>query len=80
MAGSGNIDAALRDAIGGEPPAEVAELEAAEQRVLAELIADSRQRQQQQLQKALEDALGYLPRLLRAPVRRVLFPKRGGGK
>lgn len=80
MVGSGELEAALRDAIGGEPPAEVAELDAAKQRVLAELIADSRQRQQQQLQKALENALAHLPRLLRAPVRRVLFPKRGGSK
>lgn len=80
MAESGKVDAALRGAIGAEPPAPVAELGATEQRALAALIADSRQRQQQQLQKALEDALGYLPRLLRAPVRRVLFPKRGGGK
>ena len=80
MTGSGKAEAELRSAVGAEPPVPVAELVAASQHALAELIADSRQRQQQQLQKALEDALGYLPRLLRAPVRRVLFPKRGDGK
>lgn len=71
-------EASLRKVIGGAPPPDVAALDAASQAELAELIAASRQRQQQQLGKALEDALGHLPRLLRAPVRRVLFPKRGG--
>lgn len=78
MAAARQVDEALRAAIGGEPPDSVAQLDHDAQRALGTLIADSRNRQQQQLGKALEDALGYLPRMLRAPVRRVLFPKRGG--
>lgn len=77
MAGSTKTDDKLRGALGGEPPTELASLDKASQRELGALIADSRARQQKQLQKALENALGYLPRLLRGPVRRVLFPRSG---
>ncbi|MCK5770972.1 hypothetical protein [Algiphilus sp.] len=68
---------ALRRAIDDEPPPGVDALDDASAQALATLIEDSRRAQQRQLQDALERALGYLPRLLRGPVRRVLFPRRG---
>lgn len=68
---------ALREAIGGEAPQAFEALDAEALQDLAGLIESSRRRQQQALQQSLEDALRYLPRLLRGPVRRILFPERG---
>ncbi|MHA7833989.1 MAG: hypothetical protein ACX94A_05860 [Algiphilus sp.] len=71
----GSLDPALRAAINDVPPTSIARLPAKDQQRLATLLADSRRHQQQRLQQALKDALGHLPRLLRGPVRRALFPK-----
>ncbi|WP_420426354.1 hypothetical protein [Algiphilus sp.] len=70
-----SLEPALRAAVNDVPPKSVMRLPADEQQRLATLLADSRRHQQQRLQQALKDALGHLPRLLRGPVRRALFPK-----
>ena len=41
---------------------------------LATMLRDARRRQQRQLTTAFEAALGHIPMLLRAPVRKILFP------
>jgi len=75
MGQQAQADQALRAAVNDEPPASLARLPAEEQRRLAQILEDSRQQQQARLQKSLKKALDHLPRLLRGPVRRVLFPK-----
>jgi hypothetical protein len=40
---------------------------------LADLLRDTKQRQSQALEAAIESALGIVPRLVRGPVRKVLF-------
>ncbi|MEQ9479262.1 MAG: hypothetical protein RIK00_08060 [Algiphilus sp.] len=70
-----SLEPALRAAVNDVPPHSITRLPAQDQQRLAVLLADSRQQQQARLQQALKSALGHLPRLLRAPVRRALFPK-----
>lgn len=40
---------------------------------LADLLHDAKQRQSEALEGAIEEALGIVPRLVRGPVRKVLF-------
>lgn len=75
MGKNAQADDALRAAVNDEPPASIAQLPTDAQRQLAKVLEDSRLQQQARLQKSLKDALNHLPRLLRGPVRRVLFPK-----
>lgn len=41
---------------------------------LERLISNARLHQQKQLHRAFESALAHIPTLLRAPVRKILFP------
>lgn len=75
MGNNAQADDALRAAVNDEPPVSIAQLPTQAQRQLATILDNSRQQQQARLQKSLKDALNHLPRLLRGPVRRVLFPK-----
>ena len=54
------------------PPAAVAGLAEAELRHLADAIRAARSRQAAELEHAGEQAFGYIPRLLRGPIRRIL--------
>lgn len=76
MTGSKGAQPALREAIDAEVPEGIGAINAEAQNALAALLVEARQAQQQRLQQSLERALGHLPRLLRMPVRRVLFPER----
>lgn len=67
---------ALTGVLAGEPPASLRTLDDDALQQLSTLLRDSRQRQQRQLERALEDALGYVPALARGTVRRILFPER----
>jgi hypothetical protein len=53
------------------PPA-IAGLDAADAERLAELLAGARERQHTALIGAVDDGLGFVPRLLRGPVKRAL--------
>lgn len=59
--------------LGVSPPPEFAALSPAELTKLADLLAQAREQQSAALQDALEGGLGYLPRLVRGTVKRVLF-------
>jgi hypothetical protein len=63
---------ALARVLGAEPPAALAALEPHELEDLARAIADARARQDAALDASAEAALGYIPRVLRGPVRRTL--------
>ena len=77
MAASDSAIAQVKTALGGQPPESITELDDASVTKLAQLLKSSRERQQAQLAESLEKALGHLPRLLRGPVKKVLFPKGG---
>ena len=40
---------------------------------LADLLGDARQRRRQELDDGLEESLNIVPRLMRGPVRKILF-------
>ena len=67
--------AALEQALSAEPPSGLEGLDEDKLMQLAELITHARDRQQQHMRQALEDALSYVPGLARGAVRKVLFPK-----
>lgn len=68
--------AALARVLGQEPPPGISALDDAAIEQVVALLRHSQQRQQRQLQDALENALGYIPVLARGTVRRILFPER----
>jgi hypothetical protein len=63
---------ALRARLGDTPPASLRGLAGPELEDLDTAIADARWRQGEALAAAGERAMGYIPRLLRGPVRRVV--------
>jgi hypothetical protein len=40
---------------------------------LADLLQDAKARGQEELQEGVEDSLSFVPRLMRGPVRKILF-------
>jgi hypothetical protein len=64
--------AALEAQLGETPPPGVARLEPQHLEHLAAAIRAARHRQAAELQAAGEQAFGYIPRLLRGPIRRML--------
>lgn len=63
----------LQEQLGAELPPAVAALPAADLGVLTELLATARREQAAALGEATEKGLGFIPRLLRGPVQKVLF-------
>lgn len=57
----------------GEPPAGIAALPQEQQTFLARAVAAERGRQHDALDRAIEDGLGFLPRVLRTVVRKTLL-------
>ena len=47
-------------------------LDEAQQQRLAELFEQARSDQQQRLKQAVDDILGFVPRLLRGPIKKIL--------
>lgn len=62
----------LRDALGGIP-VEVDGLDDGDAGRLAGLVVDARRRQAAELRAAVEGGLGHIPRLLRGPIKKLLF-------
>jgi ribosomal 50S subunit-associated protein YjgA (DUF615 family) len=63
---------ALRARLGDTPPAALRALAGPQLEDLVTAVTDARRRQGEALAAAGERALGYIPRLLRGPVRRVM--------
>jgi hypothetical protein len=64
----------LAEHLGGPPPPGlIAALDDDEIERLAGLLAAAREEQAAELDRAMDDALGYVPRLARGTVRRLLF-------
>ena len=64
---------ALEDELGGLMPEGLRTLSDRELRSLATVLHDAKARQAQTLAIGVEDALKVVPRLMRGPVRKVLF-------
>jgi hypothetical protein len=62
----------LKEQLGEEPPAAVAQLAPEHLHDLAAAVRDARRRQTAELAAAGEQAFGHVPRLLRGPIRKVL--------
>jgi hypothetical protein len=63
----------LEHELGARVPEGVAALPAADLGTLADLLRSAKRRQAQQLEEGVEDSLDFVPRLMRGPVRRILF-------
>jgi hypothetical protein len=63
----------LRDELGTEPSMALKRLDAVEQQRLAELLAAARRRQRKELEAAIDQGLGFVPRLARGAVKKALF-------
>jgi hypothetical protein len=68
----GDPHADLRRELRAEIPPAIAALSDAEQARLAELLRAARERQRAALERALDDGLGFVPRMLRGPVKKAL--------
>lgn len=66
------LDALARE-LGAPPPDELTKLDAADVQRLTDAIAAAHTRQQELLAKAADDGLRFIPRLVRGPVKKVLF-------
>jgi hypothetical protein len=64
---------ALEQEIRAVPPAAIAALDPGELEVLRAAVANARALQADALQRAIDDGLGFLPRLLRGAVKRALL-------
>lgn len=63
----------LERELGAPVPDGLQALSAAELAVLAGLLAAAKRRQAQELAEGVEDSLNFVPRLMRGPVRKILF-------
>jgi hypothetical protein len=64
--------AALEAELGSAPGAGLARLEAGELEDLVSAVREARRRQATEIDAAANRALGFVPRLLRGPIRRVV--------
>jgi hypothetical protein len=62
----------LRRQLSAEPPSALARLPADRLGHLSQALREARHRQAQALGEAGEQAFGYVPRVLRGPIRRIL--------
>jgi len=63
----------LEDELGARMPEGLDALSAKELTVLADLLRDAKQRQAEDLNVGVEESLNFVPRLMRGPVRKILF-------
>lgn len=63
----------LEDELGGPIPEGLEVLSADQLQTLADLLAAAKARQAQELQQGVQESLDIVPRLMRGPVRRILF-------
>ena len=69
----GDPVSALQLEIRATPPTSIAALEPEQLEMLSSAVAKARARQADALQTAIDDGLGFLPRLMRGAVKRALI-------
>jgi hypothetical protein len=62
----------LKRELRAEVPPAIAALPETEVAALAGMLGDARERQRAALERALDEGLGFVPRLLRGPVKKAL--------
>jgi len=70
---SANGVRALESELGGRAPDGLAALADAQLRAFTDLLHDAKRRQSEALESATEEALEIVPRMVRGPVRKILF-------
>ncbi|MDQ6774906.1 MAG: hypothetical protein M3071_01515 [Actinomycetota bacterium] len=68
-----SVGDALEAELGGQPPEGLAALDGAERGAFAGILRDAKERQSRELEAAVEESLGVVPRLLRGTIRKILF-------
>ncbi|HEX4364728.1 MAG TPA: hypothetical protein VHZ75_09270 [Solirubrobacteraceae bacterium] len=63
----------LEQELGAQAPEGFAQLSGDQLRALAELLREARTRQKHELDEGVEGSLDIVPRLMRGPVRKILF-------
>jgi len=63
----------LEGELGGPVPDGFEQLGDEQLLALADLLQEARERGQEELQEGVRDALNFVPRLMRGPVRKILF-------
>lgn len=63
----------LEGELGGPVPDGFTQLTDEQLLALADLLQDARERGQEELREGVQDALNFVPRLMRGPVRKILF-------
>ena len=63
----------LEGELGGQVPDGLTQLGDEQLLALADLLQDAKARGQEELREGVEDSLSFVPRLMRGPVRRILF-------
>jgi len=63
----------LEGELGGHVPDGLTQLGDEQLLALADLLQDAKARGQEELREGVEDSLNFVPRLMRGPVRRILF-------
>jgi hypothetical protein len=64
---------ALEAELGARPPEGLQAIGSADLRTMTALLRDAKQRQSAALESAIEEALEIVPRMVRGPVRKMLF-------
>ena len=64
---------ALESELGARPPEGLEAIAEADLRALTALLREAKQRQSEGLEAAVEEALEIVPRMVRGPVRKMLF-------
>jgi hypothetical protein len=63
----------LEQELGAQLPDGISQLSGAELEALAELLREAKAHQKQELDEGVEGSLDIIPRLMRGPVRKILF-------
>ena len=68
-----SVASALEAELGGRAPDALAALPEPERRAFADTLRDAKARQSRELETAIDQSLGVVPRLLRGTIRKILF-------
>jgi hypothetical protein len=68
-----SVGDALEAELDGQAPDALGALDETERRAFAGILREARERQSRELEAAVEESLGVVPRLLRGTIRKILF-------
>jgi hypothetical protein len=68
-----SVASTLEAELGGPAPDGLAALDESARRAFAGVLRDAKKRQSRELEAAVEESLGVVPRMLRGTIRKILF-------